>query len=86
MEKIMNLGVIGTGAISDVYLTNLSGMFAGVRVAAVCAAHLERARVKAEKYGVRACTPEEMLADPEIGMVVVLTPVDTHYEIIKTIS
>lgn len=83
MDNIMNIGVVGAGAISDTYLTNLSTLFPNTRVVAVCANHLERAQVKAEKYGIRACTLEEMLADPEIGMVVVLTPVDTHYGIIK---
>ena len=83
MRKILNVGVVGAGAISDIYLTNLCSRFSGVRPVAVCAKHLERARAKAEKYQLRACTLEEMLADESIDMVVVLTPVDTHYGIIK---
>ncbi len=38
-----------------------------------------------EKYGVVACSFEEILADESIGLVVVLTPADTHYELIKRI-
>ena len=83
MRKILNVGVVGAGAISDIYLTNLCNRFSGVRPVAVCAKHLERARAKAEKYQLRACTLEEMLADESIDIVVVLTPVDTHYGIIK---
>ena len=83
MSRILNVGIVGTGAISDIYLTNLSTRFSGLRPVAICAKHLERARVKAEKYKLRACTLEEMLADETIDLVVVLTPVDTHYAIIK---
>lgn len=83
MQPVLNVGVVGAGAISDIYLTNLSGMFKGLNPVAVCARHLERARIKAEKYGLRACTFEEMLADPAIQMMVTLTPVDTHYSLIR---
>ena len=81
--KQMTVGVIGAGKISDVYLTNISTIFPNLKLTAVCAAHLERAQAKAEKYGIRACTLEEMLADPTIDLVVVLTPVGSHYSIIR---
>lgn len=83
MRNILNVGVIGAGAISDTYLTNLSTLFDGLKLVAICANHLERAQAKAEKYGIRACTLEEMLADESIQMVIVLTPVGAHYGIIK---
>ena len=83
MPTVMQLGVIGAGAISDIYLKNLTSSFENVQVKAVCARHLERAQIKAAQYDIQACTLEQMLSDPEIRMVVVLTPVDTHYEIIK---
>ena len=82
-KNIMNVGVIGAGAISDTYLENMLHLFDGLNVRSVCAGHLENARKKAEKYGIRACTAKEMMSDPEIGMVVVLTPVGSHYSLIK---
>lgn len=78
-------GVIGAGAISDAYLTNLCGQFSDVvSVKAVAAGHIESAQRKAEQWGLVPCTTDELLADPEIEMVVVLTPVETHYSLIKS--
>ncbi len=79
----MRIGVIGAGAISDIYLTNMTDKFDVLEVAGVAAAHFENAQKKAEKYQIKAYTVEEMLADPSIEMVVILTPVGTHYELIK---
>ena len=81
--QAIETGIIGAGVISDIYLKNLTGLFDCFDVRAVCARHLERAQIRAEQYGISACTLEEMLADPEIRLVVVLTPVDTHFEIIR---
>ncbi len=83
-KKTLRAGVIGAGAISDIYLQNLtSGRFPRLEAAAVAASHLEHARAKAEKYGLRACTTAELLADESIDMAVILTPVGTHYALIK---
>ena len=49
-KNIMNVGVIGAGAISDTYLENMLHLFDGLNVRSVCAGHLENARKKAEKY------------------------------------
>ena len=81
--KKMKIGVVGAGAISDIYLKNMTGMFDNLEVVSICANHLEHAAAKAETYGIRAVTFEEMLADPEIDIIVNLTPVGAHYGIIK---
>ena len=65
------------------YIENMKNMFGALEVKSVCAKHLERAEAKAAQHQLQACTLEEMLGDAEIEMVVVLTPVDTHFEIIK---
>lgn len=72
--KKMRVGVVGCGAISDIYLTNMIHNFENLEVAACCAGHLEHAKKKAEQYGIKGCTYEEILADPSIEMVVILTP------------
>ena len=79
----MNIGIVGAGAISGIYLQNMTRRFPDLRVRAVCAAHLESAQKKADEYHLAAVTFEEMLSDPEIGLIVILTPVGTHYELIR---
>lgn len=83
-QKIMCVGVIGAGAISDIYLKNMINRFGQLQVAAIAARHIENARKKAEQYGIKACTVEELLADGQIDMVVNLTPVGAHYELIRS--
>ena len=81
--KKMHVGVIGAGAISDIYLKNMMNKHEQLEVVAISAKHLENARKKAAEYGIEACTVEELLANPKIGMVVNLTPASVHYELIK---
>ncbi|MBQ2627785.1 MAG: Gfo/Idh/MocA family oxidoreductase [Eubacterium sp.] len=82
-EQKMRVGVIGAGAISDIYLENMINKFDQLEVKCVAANHIESAQKKAEKYGIKACTTQELLDDPEIDLAVVLTPVGAHYGLIK---
>ena len=75
-------GVIGCGAISDIYLQNMINRFSTVEVVACSARHRENAEKKAAQYGIRAADTAELLADPEIEMIVVLTPAPSHYELV----
>jgi predicted dehydrogenase/catechol 2,3-dioxygenase-like lactoylglutathione lyase family enzyme len=84
MEKRVCTGVVGAGAISDIYLTNMTTKYQNLYVKSICAGHIESAQKKAEKYGLIATTMEEMLDDPEIEMIVNLTPAYAHYDIIKS--
>ena len=79
----MKVGVVGCGSISDIYLQNMIHGFDNLEVVACCAAHPENARKKAAQYGIRACEFSEMIADPEIEMLVILTPAPTHYSLIR---
>lgn len=79
----MNIGIVGAGAISDIYLKNLTTLFPQVKVISVCANHIENARKKADLYGIEAVTFEEMLSDERIELMVILTPVDTHAGLIR---
>ena len=81
-EKIC-VGVVGAGAISDIYLKNMITRFDNLSVKSICAAHLESAQKKAKEYGIQAVTMEEMLDDPEIRMIVNLTPAHIHYSVIR---
>ncbi len=79
----MKVGVIGAGVISDIYLENMIHMFDNLTVIAVSSVPMEGAIEKAKKYGIEARTTEEIFVDPEIEAAVILTPVGTHYELIK---
>lgn len=79
----MKVGVIGAGAISEIYLKNMIGKFDALQVVGVAARHRENAEKRAAQFGIRAYTVEELLADGEIEMVVNLTPVGAHYDIIR---
>jgi predicted dehydrogenase len=81
MEKV-KVGIIGCGNISDIYLKNCTETFNILEVAAVADLIPERAQAKAEKYGInKACTVEELLADPEIKIVINLTIPKAHAEV-----
>lgn len=82
-KKKMRVGVVGCGAISDIYLTNMIQNFDNLEVVACCASHLEHAEKKAEQYGIKGCAYEEILADDTIEMVVILTPAPTHEGLIR---
>ncbi len=81
-EKIC-VGVVGAGAISGIYLKNMINRFDNLSVKSICAAHLKSAQKKAKEYGIQAVTMEEMLDDPEIRMIVNLTPAHIHYSVIR---
>lgn len=83
LKEYVNVGVVGAGIISDIYLKNMTGKFDALRIKSVSARHLEKAREKAARYGLIACSVDEMLADPEIDMIVNLTPVGSHEEITR---
>lgn len=79
----MCVGVVGAGAISDIYLKNMTTRFHNLYVKSICARHLDHARIKGQEYGILAVTYEEMLGDDEIDIIVNLTPVTAHYDVIK---
>ncbi len=80
MERV-KVGVIGCGTISRVYLQN-AATFPLLEVVAVADLVPERAAARAEQFGIpRACTPEELLADPQIELVINLTIPKAHAEV-----
>ena len=75
------VGVVGCGNISDIYLKNLTAR-PSVTVVACADLLLERAKAKAAAHGVpRACTVDELLADPDVELVLNLTIPAAHAEV-----
>ncbi len=77
MEPV-KVGVIGCGAISGKYLEN-SKKFAAFDIVAVADRRLDAAQARAAEYEIpKACSPEELLADESIEIVINLTPHKAH--------
>jgi len=81
MDKV-KVGIVGCGNISGIYFKNMSEIFDILDVVACADLIMDRAQEKAKKFpGVRAVTVEELLADPEIEIVVNLTIPKAHMEV-----
>ena len=77
----VNVGVIGTGNISGIYL-EVGQTFEILKILAVADRIQERAEEKAELYQIpRVMSPSEILADPEIEIILNLTTPDAHAKI-----
>lgn len=79
--KPVGVGIIGAGVISEVYLKNLSKAFESTRVVGIADVLPERAAARAREFGVEAFTVDELLAHPEIELVVNLTIPAAHADI-----
>lgn len=82
---MMNVGMVGVGCISGIYLKNLHEVFHELRLVAVCDLIRERAEKAQKEYNVPKLydTMEELFADPEIDIVLNLTRPYQHYQVSK---
>ncbi|KZE32985.1 Gfo/Idh/MocA family protein [Microbacterium sp. T32] len=81
MTRPLGVGVIGAGVISQTYLENLTS-FPDVNVVAVGDLLPDRARAKADEHGVAvAGTPDDVLSNPDVDLVVNLTIPQVHVEV-----
>ncbi|GAB6990471.1 Gfo/Idh/MocA family protein [Paenibacillus pini] len=77
MEK-MKAGIIGCGNISAIYLENLAKS-SEVEIVACADIRLDRAKERAAEFGIAsAYTPEQLLADEQIELVINLTVPSSH--------
>lgn len=71
------VGIIGCGNISEIYFKNCRAF--GLDVVACADLDVERAKSRAEQFGVaKACSVDELLADPNIEFVINLTIPSAH--------
>jgi predicted dehydrogenase len=81
MRKV-KVGVIGCGMISGIYLENCTKRFDVLEITAVADLLPELARRRAEEFGIKEVyTVDELLADPEIEIVLNLTAPHAHTEV-----
>ena len=80
MAKTYGVGIMGAGNISAAYL-RLAPLFKGLDVRAVADIVPEAAQKRAEEFGVAAQTPDELLKNSELDVIVNLTIPSTHYQV-----
>jgi len=82
--KKMTIGVVGCGMISEIYLKNMTSIFGDILDVVACAdLNQEAATKRAEQFGLRAETVENLIAASDIELVLNLTIPAAHYEINK---
>ena len=79
-QGFATLGIVGTGAISEIYFEAAKASPL-IRLKACAARSVESATPTAAKYGATALTLDELLADPEIDLILDLTPMPHHFSI-----
>lgn len=81
MVDKVKIGIVGCGNISGIYF-KAGKTFENLEIVACADLIMDRARAKAEEFGIpKACSVEELLADPEIQIVVNLTIPKAHAEV-----
>lgn len=77
----MKVGLIGCGSISGVYL-HVAQRFPFIEIVACADTVPENAQRRAEEFGIpKVCTPEALVEDPEIEVVLNLTVPKAHAEV-----
>lgn len=84
MAKPMNVGIIGCGNISAAYL-ELSSLFRSINVIACADLDLSAAQQRADEFGVRASSVDDLLAAQDVDIVVNLTIPAAHYAVSRSI-
>jgi len=82
---MINIAMIGVGAISGIYLENLTNVFKEVNILGVCDLIRERAENAKEKYGIKKIydTMHDAFDDPDVQVVLNLTRPYEHFEVTK---
>jgi predicted dehydrogenase len=80
----MKIGVVGCGNISGIYLENLHQRFDAVDVHAVADLDEKRAASRAAEYGIpNVLSVDQLLSDPDIEIVLVLTNPESHADLCR---
>ena len=82
MEKV-KIGFVGVGAISGIYLENITNLFREIEIIGVCDLIRERAEAAVEKYHIPKLYNDmyELFADPEVDIVLNITRPYEHYDV-----
>ena len=81
-ERVLGYGVIGTGVYCDHYFGTLGPVFKNLRPIGCSDLNTEAAKAAAARWNVpKVYSTEEMLADPEVDIVIILTNPSSHYSL-----
>ncbi len=80
----LGIGIIGCGNISTSYL-RLAPLFKGLKVRAVADINPDTARARGAEFNVKAQSVEDLLANPDVDVVINLTIPDAHFGVTKRI-
>ncbi|PJF10531.1 Gfo/Idh/MocA family protein [Pseudorhodobacter sp. MZDSW-24AT] len=80
----LGLGIIGCGNISTSYL-RLAPLFKGLDVRAVADVNMAAATARAAEFNVKAQSVDDLLANPDVDVVINLTIPDAHFAVTKRI-
>ena len=78
-----NIGIVGCGDISGIYLSNITKTFKNLKIVGVCDLIPERSEKAAKEYGINKIYKDmnELFADSEIDIVLNLTRPYEHYDV-----
>ncbi|MDR2750357.1 MAG: Gfo/Idh/MocA family oxidoreductase, partial [Clostridiales bacterium] len=76
-----NVGIVGCGVISGIYLDNITSRFKGVKALSCADMDSSKSAASASKYGLKQESVSELLANPDIDVVLNLTTPLSHKEI-----
>ena len=76
--KTYGIGIVGAGNISSAYL-RLAPLFKGLEVRTIADISAEAAKLRGQEFGVTAMSVDELLAHPDVDVVVNLTIPSAHF-------
>ena len=76
----LGIGIIGCGNISMTYLRN-AALFTDIELRACADISADIAALRAQEYGIRAVSVDQLLADPEVDLVLNLTVPAVHFDV-----
>lgn len=84
--RIFHVGILGCGVISRTYISDIQSFYPSLHIDACADIDKEAAKKTAAEYGIeKIYTPDELLRDSEIDIVINLTPPQCHVELNKQI-
>ncbi|TMV84685.1 inositol 2-dehydrogenase, partial [Thioclava sp. BHET1] len=79
---MLKVGLLGAGRIGQVHAVNIAG-HTGSALVAVSDVNTTAAQSLAARYGAKAASSEEIIADPSIDAVLIATSTNTHSDLIE---
>jgi myo-inositol 2-dehydrogenase/D-chiro-inositol 1-dehydrogenase len=88
MKRRVKIAVIGTGRMGSVHVRNIVRQIPEAEIVAICDIRLEVAQAVADECGVERVVKDyhELLLDPFIEAILIITSTDTHATIIKDVA